>query len=230
MWFTGLSEPGRRRSPSSSAPRSRSGRDRRVSGRRRRAYPPLEGPRVLQGGPRHEHRAHRLGRLAAHRGTAPRCSSRPSPRTRRRVARLVRWWRSSGRSSRSSSRPQSNLRATGRERSVREGVLRRDQGVHRRLRSLRGARGPRSWWSTPRARRPRRAPIRGGEARGARASVRRSESLTAVAEANLIRPHGGELVDRTGERPEGVDELETVRSHRVRPPTSTCSRRAPSLR
>jgi sulfate adenylyltransferase len=35
--------------------------------------------------------------------------------------------------------------------------------------------------------------------------------LTAVAEANLIRPHGGELVDRTGERPEGVDDLETVR-------------------
>ena len=35
--------------------------------------------------------------------------------------------------------------------------------------------------------------------------------MTAVAEANLIRPHGGELVDRTGERPDGVDELETVR-------------------
>jgi sulfate adenylyltransferase len=35
--------------------------------------------------------------------------------------------------------------------------------------------------------------------------------LTAVAEAHLIRPHGGELVDRTRERPEGVDELEAVR-------------------
>ena len=35
--------------------------------------------------------------------------------------------------------------------------------------------------------------------------------MTAVAEAHLIRPHGGELVDRTGERPEGADELETVR-------------------
>jgi sulfate adenylyltransferase len=35
--------------------------------------------------------------------------------------------------------------------------------------------------------------------------------LTAVAEAHLIRPHGGELVDRTAERPEGVDGLETVR-------------------
>jgi sulfate adenylyltransferase len=34
--------------------------------------------------------------------------------------------------------------------------------------------------------------------------------LTAVAEAHLIRPHGGELVDRTGERPDGVESLETV--------------------
>jgi sulfate adenylyltransferase len=29
--------------------------------------------------------------------------------------------------------------------------------------------------------------------------------------AGLIRPHGGELVERMGERPEGVEELETVR-------------------
>jgi sulfate adenylyltransferase len=29
--------------------------------------------------------------------------------------------------------------------------------------------------------------------------------------AGLIRPHGGELVERTGERPEGVEALETVR-------------------
>jgi sulfate adenylyltransferase len=34
--------------------------------------------------------------------------------------------------------------------------------------------------------------------------------LTTAAEAHLIRPHGGELVDRTGERPEGLDSLETV--------------------
>jgi sulfate adenylyltransferase len=33
-------------------------------------------------------------------------------------------------------------------------------------------------------------------------------SLTT--ESQLIRPHGGELVDRTGERPEGVDALEVV--------------------
>jgi sulfate adenylyltransferase len=32
-----------------------------------------------------------------------------------------------------------------------------------------------------------------------------------VATERLIRPHGGELVDRTGERPEGVERLETLR-------------------
>jgi sulfate adenylyltransferase len=35
--------------------------------------------------------------------------------------------------------------------------------------------------------------------------------VTATAEAQLIRPHGGELVDRTGERPGDLDSLETVR-------------------
>ena len=35
--------------------------------------------------------------------------------------------------------------------------------------------------------------------------------MTAVAEEQLIQPHGGGLVDRTGERPDGVGELETVR-------------------
>jgi len=32
-----------------------------------------------------------------------------------------------------------------------------------------------------------------------------------VATEHLIRPHGGSLVDRTGDRPDGVDALETVR-------------------
>ena len=35
--------------------------------------------------------------------------------------------------------------------------------------------------------------------------------MTAVAEANLIAPHGGELVERAGDRPEGVEALESVR-------------------
>src|SRR5436190_4640716 len=35
--------------------------------------------------------------------------------------------------------------------------------------------------------------------------------MTAVATDRLIRPHGGELVDRTGERPDGVESLELRR-------------------
>ncbi len=34
--------------------------------------------------------------------------------------------------------------------------------------------------------------------------------MTVVATERLIRPHGGELVDRTGERPDGVEGLEAV--------------------
>jgi sulfate adenylyltransferase len=34
--------------------------------------------------------------------------------------------------------------------------------------------------------------------------------MTAVATERLIRPHGGSLVDRTGERPEGVDSFERL--------------------
>jgi sulfate adenylyltransferase len=34
--------------------------------------------------------------------------------------------------------------------------------------------------------------------------------VTAVATDRLIRPHGGELVDRTGERPDDLDRLEVV--------------------
>jgi sulfate adenylyltransferase len=35
--------------------------------------------------------------------------------------------------------------------------------------------------------------------------------VTATAEAQLIRPHGGELVERMGDRPDDVESLETVR-------------------
>ena len=34
--------------------------------------------------------------------------------------------------------------------------------------------------------------------------------MSVVTPDHLIRPHGGELVDRTGERPEGVEALEQV--------------------
>jgi sulfate adenylyltransferase len=35
--------------------------------------------------------------------------------------------------------------------------------------------------------------------------------MSVTMESGLIAPHGGELVERTGERPEGVEALETVR-------------------
>jgi sulfate adenylyltransferase len=35
-------------------------------------------------------------------------------------------------------------------------------------------------------------------------------TAVAAAEQRLVTPHGGSLVDRTGDRPEGVDRLETV--------------------
>jgi len=35
--------------------------------------------------------------------------------------------------------------------------------------------------------------------------------MSTVAEQQLIRPHGGELVDRSGDRPEGLEQLETIR-------------------
>src|SRR5213592_4362166 len=34
--------------------------------------------------------------------------------------------------------------------------------------------------------------------------------MSVATEAKLIAPHGGELVDRTGERPADVDALETL--------------------
>jgi sulfate adenylyltransferase len=35
--------------------------------------------------------------------------------------------------------------------------------------------------------------------------------VSLAVESQLVAPHGGELVERTGERPDGVEELETIR-------------------
>src|SRR5207247_6823920 len=50
------------------------------------------------------------------------------------------------------------------------------------------------------------------EARGARARAGSGDRVTAVTttEDRLIKPHGGALVDRLGERPDGVESLETL--------------------
>src|SRR5207248_4876503 len=48
-------------------------------------------------------------------------------------------------------------------------------------------------------------------ARGARADPGRGAGVsTTVGTDHLIKPHGGQLLERTGPRPEGVDELETI--------------------
>ena len=80
---------------------------RRVPRRRHGPHAPLEGPRLLEGGPRHEHRAHRLGRLAPHapgrrRDRGRDLPVRGDPAEGPRAGRAVR-----RRSSRSSSRRRS---------------------------------------------------------------------------------------------------------------------------
>ncbi len=80
---------------------------RRVPRRRHRPHASLEGPRLLEGGPRRARRAARLGRLADH---APRRRRhrRGDLAVRRRHAEThARWSRSTARSSRSTSGPRS---------------------------------------------------------------------------------------------------------------------------
>src|SRR5207244_9438109 len=92
----------------------------------------------------------------------------------------------------------------------REGVSRRDQGIHRSVRPVRspcksgdlhrvGARG---------ATRERRADR--PAARAARVGSRSGGGMIVDTETRLIAAHGGELVNRTGERPDGVEELEQL--------------------
>src|SRR5919198_474030 len=102
------------------------------------------------------------------------------------------------------------MRPPGRERPLREGVRGRDQGLHRRRRPVRAAVVARD------RRRHRRAGCggvyRGGhcEARGPRARAGKGRCVSVSTEARLIAPHGGILVDRTGERPDDLDALETL--------------------
>ena len=140
LWFTGLSAAGKTTIANIVAPElEQRGCRRRPPRRRRRAHAPVEGPRLLEGGPRHEHRAHRLGRLAARarrrgggrlgdlavRGDAP-------PRARaRRAARAVRRG-ARGHAAR-------GVRAPRPEGALRAGVRGRDRRVHRRLGAVRGA-------------------------------------------------------------------------------------------
>src|SRR4029453_9599639 len=48
------------------------------------------------------------------------------------------------------------------------------------------------------------------QARTARPVSHRGGGVTVTATGQLIAPHGGELVDRTGPRPDDVEQLEVV--------------------
>ena len=107
----------------------------RAARRRRRAHAPLEGPRLLQGGPRHQHPAHRLGLEPHH---APRRRHRrlgdlalrgdaPGRARARRGVRAVRV--------RARARLGRRVRPPRHEGPLREGDRRRDQGVHGHQRS-----------------------------------------------------------------------------------------------
>ena len=112
---------------------------RRGARRRRRPDAPLERPRLLARGPRHEHRADRLGRVAAH---ASRCGGgrrrhlavRHDAQTRARArggAGPVRRGVGEG--------AGRGVRTARREGPLRKGVRRRDHAVHRSRRPVRGA-------------------------------------------------------------------------------------------
>ena len=103
------------------------------------------------------------------------------------------------------------VRQARREGPLREGVQGRDQGVHRRLRPVRGAGEPRARRSTPRSTSPRRAPRSSSpSSRSCGLVPAAGDGVSAVATTQLIAPHGGKLVDRTGARPDGVETLERL--------------------
>ena len=95
-----------------------------------------EGPRVLEGGPRHQHPAHRMGRVGAgpQRRRLGDGRDLAVPLGARRGARLDRQLRRDPRRD-----VAGRLRSARREGPLREGAGRRDPGVHRRLRSVRAA-------------------------------------------------------------------------------------------
>ena len=160
------------------------GADRRVRGarppargsrRRRRPRAPLEGPRVLEGGPRHQHRPDRLRRRPAlaqrrpgdHRRDLalprdPRRRPRP-PRGQQHLRRGLRRDLARG------------LRGTRHQGPLRQGPLGRDQGVHGRLRPLRGAAQPRDPRRDRTTGRRRRAPSRSSPTSRPRSSSPRSD-------------------------------------------------------
>ncbi len=100
------------------------------------------------------------------------------------------------------------VRPPRREGPLREGLQRRDQGVHGGVGPLRGAGRARSFGSTRRStsrRSPRRSSSRSSRSSASSSRGGRMSCATTVTRTRLIAPHGGELIDRTGDRPGDVD-------------------------
>ena len=103
------------------------------------------------------------------------------------------------------------VRPARREGPVREGV-RAARSRASPAWTIRTRRPPtRSSWSTPRSTSPRsRRGCASTSSRSSASSRAGGAGMTATATAQLISPHGGALVDRTGERPDDVDALEPI--------------------
>ncbi len=199
-------------------PRARPARPRRrVPGRRHRPHAPVEGPRLLEGGPRHEHRADRLGRLAADppgrrrdRGRDLALPRRPARKAREMVEEFGAF-------------VEVHVKA-----SVDECARRDVKGLYEKAFAgeIKGFTGVDDPYEDPtdaelvldtESQTPEEsAAADRREARAARARPGPGDGVTAGAattEARLIRPHGGTLVDRLGERPDGVDAARTHHPH-----------------
>ena len=103
------------------------------------------------------------------------------------------------------------VREARRQGPVREGVQGRDQGLHGVDDPYEEPSAPELVVDTEELEPEEAARADRLQARGAAARPGRGAGMSAVvATETLIKPHGGALVDRTGERPDDLDSLEVV--------------------
>ena len=142
IWFTGLSGSGK--STIAQCARRAAGRvrpQRLLPGRRRDPDPPVEGPRLQQGGPRREHQPRRLRRRPGRPAWRhhPLLGHQPLPRAARQRQEVFQ-----GELRRGLLRhPDRGLRAARRQGPLRQGPRRPDQGLHGRRRPVRATAEPR---------------------------------------------------------------------------------------
>ena len=142
IWFTGLSGSGKSTVAHALVERlAEFGRNVSLPGRRRDPDPPVEGPRLQQGGPRREHQPRRLRRRPGRpaRRHHALLGHQPLPRAARQRPEVLQ-----GELRRGLLRhPDRGLRAARRQGPLRQGPRRPDQGLHRRRRPVRAPAEPR---------------------------------------------------------------------------------------